>query len=138
MCHAVSGHHYDIGESDGSLSALMPLADVDTEADNLWAQEWVAICYELQTGRSPTPKQKMEVYRAMQHLKQMPKHMRSLDNFVTTVQDKEIHQALLHYTLFGAMGHLLDGQKPFKEEHKDILVCDLIFNTEVVAFSIEN
>ncbi|WP_407965866.1 hypothetical protein [Bartonella sp. C271] len=130
MCHAVSGRHYDIGESDGSLSAFMPLADVDREADNLWAQEWVAICYELQTGRSSIPKQKMEICRAMQQIKQTLKHMRSLGNFVTTVQDKEIHQALLHYTLSGAMGHLLDGQKPFEEEHKDVLACDLIFNTE--------
>ncbi|MCL6230268.1 hypothetical protein [Bartonella bilalgolemii] len=139
LCHAVSGRHYDIEESDGSLSALMPLADVDTEADNLWAQEWVAICYELQTGRSPTPTQKIEIHRAMQQMKQTPKHMRSLGNFVTTVQDKEIHQVLLHYKLSSAMRHLLDGQKPLEEEHKDALAYDLIFNTDIiVAFPIEN
>ncbi|AQX22517.1 MULTISPECIES: hypothetical protein [unclassified Bartonella] len=121
LCHAVSGRHYDIGESDSSLNALMPLADVDTDADNLWAQEWVSICYELQTGLAPTPKQKMEIHRAMQQMKQTPKHMRSLGNFVTTVQDKEIHQALLHYTLSGAMGHLLDGKKPLEEEHNFVV-----------------
>ncbi|ATO56951.1 hypothetical protein [Bartonella sp. 1-1C] len=58
----------------------------------------------------------MEIHRAMQQMKKTLKHMRSLGNFVTTVQDKEIH-----HTLSGAMGHLLDGKKPLEEEHNFVV-----------------
>ncbi|EJF76258.1 transporter [Bartonella alsatica] len=124
LCYAVNGRHYDIGESDSAIGALMPLADIDTEADNLWAQEWIATCYELQTGKAPSPQQKIEIHRAMKQMRQTPKNMRSLGNFVTTVQDKEIRQALMHYTLSGGMGYLLDGQEPL-EENNDFIVYEI-------------
>jgi type IV secretory pathway VirB4 component len=46
----------------------------------------------------------------MRLLRQAPRENRSLTEFVTTVQDDAIRAALNHYTISGAMGHLLDGQ----------------------------
>lgn len=36
---------------------------------------------------------------------------RSLTNFVGTVQDEEIREALNHYTITGALGDLLDAEQ---------------------------
>ncbi|EJF88043.1 hypothetical protein [Bartonella melophagi] len=124
LCHAANGRHYDIGENDSDMGALMPLADIDMEADNLWAQEWISICYELQVEKALTPKQKMEIHRAMQQMKNSPRNMRTLTNFVSTVQDQEIRHALNHYTLSGGMGHLLDGEEPL-DENNDFVVYEI-------------
>jgi type IV secretion/conjugal transfer VirB4 family ATPase len=111
LCAATGGRHYDIG-ADESPTALAPLADIDTDSGLVWAEEWVAICYQLQDqeGRPPSPEQKAEIHRAMRLLRQAPRENRSLTEFVTTVQDTSTRAALNHYTISGAMGHLLDGQ----------------------------
>lgn len=109
LCAATGGQHYDIG-SDDSPIAVAPLADIDTDSGLLWAEEWVSICFELQAGRPPSPQQKAQIHRAMTLLQDSSREFRSLTEFVTTVQDEEIRDALTHYTISGAMGHLLDGQ----------------------------
>ena len=109
LCAATGGRHYDIG-SDDSPVAVAPLTAIDTDSGLLWAEEWVSICFELQAGRAPTPQQKAEIHRAMTLLAGAPRENRSLTEFVTTVQDDDIRAAMNHYTISGAMGHLLDGQ----------------------------
>jgi len=109
LCSATGGLHYDIG-ADDSRVAVAPLADIDSDSAMLWAEEWAAICFELQAGKPPSPHQKGEIHRAMTLLREAPREFRSLTDFVTTVQDDEIRAALNHYTISGAMGHLLDGK----------------------------
>ncbi|MDD4937242.1 MAG: transporter [Acidiphilium sp.] len=121
LCAAMGGSHYDIGSDDRPLT-LAPLADIDTDSGLLWAEDWLAICFQLQngggrdgegkarTGKPPTPQQKAEIHRAMMLLRQAPRQNRSLTEFVTTVQDEEIRASLNHYTISGAAGRLLDGQ----------------------------
>jgi type IV secretion system protein VirB4 len=110
LCTATKGGtHYDIG-ADDSTATFAPLADLDSDSDILWAEEWVAICFELQAQKPPNPHQKGEIHRAMLLLAAAPKEYRSLTDFVTTVQDDEIRAALSHYTISGPMGHLLDGR----------------------------
>ena len=110
LCHATDGTHYDIGSDDHAL-ALFPLADIDSESDALWAEEWIATAFELQAQRPPSPQQKAEIHRAMRLLRDAPRAQRSLTDFVATVQDPEVRDALNHYTISGAMGHLLDGNE---------------------------
>lgn len=110
LCHATGGTHYDIGSDDHPL-ALFPLAEIDTDSDALWAEEWLATAYELQAQRPPSPQQKAEIHRAMRLLRDAPRQQRSLTDFVATVQDSEVRDALNHYTISGAMGHLLDGNQ---------------------------
>lgn len=109
LCAASGGTHYDIG-ADNSRVAVAPLANIDSDSAMLWAEEWIATCFELQAGQSPSPHQKGAIHRAMSLLREAPRGLRSLTHFVTTVQDDDIREALGHYTISGAMGHLLDGE----------------------------
>lgn len=110
LCKATGGVHYDIGNDEAETPALTPLVDIDSEAEALWAEEWIATCFELQAKRSPSPQQKAEIHRAMLQLRESPRNFRSLTDFVATVQDVEVRDALNHYTISGSMGHLLDGK----------------------------
>jgi len=111
LCKATGGSHYDIGADDVGALALFPLADIDADSDMLWAEEWISTAYELQAKKSPSPQQKAEIHRAMRLLREAPREFRSLTDFVSTVQDADIRAALTHYTISGAMGHLLDGKE---------------------------
>lgn len=110
LCKASGGQHYDIGNDESETPALTPLIDIDSESDALWAEEWIATCFELQTRKQPSPHQKAEIHRAMNLLRESPRNFRSLTDYVSTVQDGEVRAALSHYTLNGSMGHLLDGK----------------------------
>lgn len=110
LCKATGGVHYDIGNDEDETPALMPLADIDSASEALWAEEWIATCFQLQSNKAPSPQQKAEIHRAMDLLRQSPREFRSLTDFVVTVQDPEIRDALTHYTISGSMGHLLDGK----------------------------
>ncbi len=110
LCSAVGGQHYDIGSDDVSNVVLCPLAEIDSTSDALWAEEWIAICFELQSGKPLTPNQKGEVHNAIDLVRKTPAS-RSLTDFVAQVQDGEVREALSHYTIKGAMGHLLDGKE---------------------------
>ena len=109
LASATGGTHYDIGADDAAI-AVAPLADIDSDSAALWAEEWIATCFELQANKPPSPHQKAEIHRAMVLLRDAPPEFRSLTDFVSTVQDDEIRAALTHYTISGAMGHLLDGK----------------------------
>ena len=111
LCKATGGTFYDIGSDDEDTPALMPLADIETESAVVWAEEWLATCFELQANHQPSPNQKAEIHRAITLLREAPRAFRSLTDFVTTVQDDEVRAALNHYTITGAMGHLLDGKE---------------------------
>lgn len=114
LCKAVGGHHYDIG-NDEALNAgnliLCPLADLSSEKAILWAQEWIETCCMLQSKDKQqrfTPVQRAAVYRALVNMS-LESEGRSLSDFILSVQDEEVTDAMLHYTEGGAMGHLLDG-----------------------------
>ncbi|MHB1221956.1 MAG: VirB4 family type IV secretion/conjugal transfer ATPase [Gammaproteobacteria bacterium] len=111
LCKATGGIHYDLGNDEVETPALAPLVDIDSESEALWAEEWLATCYELQAKKAPTPQQKSEIHRAITLLREAPREFRSLTDFVTTVQDAEVRNALTHYTISGSMGHLLDGKE---------------------------
>ncbi len=102
--------HYDIGGEHEAVPAFAPLRDIDTPMDLAWAEEWIATLYELQTRVPPGARQKEEIHRAMALLQAAPLDGRSLTHFVATVQDPDLRGALNHYTVSGAVGHLLDGE----------------------------
>ena len=106
-----SGHHYELaGEND--RTGLCPLQFLETQHDAAWAEEWLATCYQLQSrnGVPPTPRQREEIHRAIRLMKES-EHGRSLTDFLATVQDNELRDALKHYTLDGNLGSLLDARR---------------------------
>lgn len=106
---AVGGQHYDIA-SETDHTGLCPLQFLQSDSDVAWAEEWVATLYELQSGRSASPRQKEELHRAVT-LMRSSEFGRSLTDFVATVQDEELRSALTPYTISGQMGELLDAQQ---------------------------
>jgi type IV secretion system protein TrbE len=110
IANAAGGRHYDIA-SDATPN-FAPLSVLESDSDMMWAEEWIANCYELQTGQRPTPTQRQEIHRAMILQRDAStSEFRSLSEFTTTVQDKELRDALNYYTVSGSLGHLLDSHR---------------------------
>lgn len=55
------------------------------------------------------PAHRNAIHTAMQTLAANPPHLRSLTSFYHVVQDREIKEAIQHYSVQGAMGRLLDA-----------------------------
>jgi type IV secretion system protein VirB4 len=104
---ACRGQHYEIA-SDGDL-AFCPLSVLDTDADVAWAEEWVAVCFELQHTVAPTPGERDAIHQAM--LRLQASDNRSLTHFRAEVQSERVREAVEHYTLSGPSGRLLDAEE---------------------------
>lgn len=104
---AAAGQHYDIGGEGASLS-FCPLGKLDTEGDRAWASEWIETLVALQ-GVQITPDHRNAISRQIGLLAQS--RGRSLSDFVSGVQHREIKTALHHYTVDGPMGQLLDAEE---------------------------
>jgi len=105
LCSAAGGDHYAVG---GSELAFAPLQRIDTPEEQTWAQEWIASLMEMQEV-TVTPNHRNAIHNAMQSLAANPEHLRSLSAFYHVVQDREVKEAIQHYTAQGAMGRLLDA-----------------------------
>lgn len=125
LCVATGGNHYNVG-GDGSPS-FCPLSEIDTDADMTWAEEWIATLVNLQQdSKAVPPGYRQAIHATMLQLRSSPSHMRTLTSFVQLVQNTDIKQALRHYTLSGAMGHLLDASN------------DSLAHATFTTFEIEN
>ena len=103
----VGGGYYELGIGGSSLS-FQPLADLDTESEKIWATEWI---YGLLANEKITinPQVKQTVWEAIVAMGELPKHQRTITGLCALVQDNNLRQALLVYTINGAYGHLLDA-----------------------------
>jgi type IV secretion system protein VirB4 len=105
---AVGGDHYEIGGDAGRLLAFCPLAELATDADRAFAAEWTETLVALQ-GVTITPDHRNAISRQITLMSQA--RGRSLSDFVSGVQLREIKDALHHYTVDGPMGQLLDAEQ---------------------------
>lgn len=112
---AVGGVHYRIGsheeergqrEGEGRL-AFCPLADLRTDADRAWASEFIEMLIALQ-GVEVGPEHRNAIARQIALMASSPG--RSLSDFVSGVQLRDIKDGLKHYTIEGPMGHLMDAE----------------------------
>ena len=111
----VNGDHYQIGgdiessaEGEWRALAFCPLAELSTDGDRAWASEWIETLVALQ-GVTITPDYRNAISR---HIRLMAESRgRSLSDFVSGVQMREIKDALHHYTVDGPMGQLLDAEE---------------------------
>lgn len=110
LCSGVGGSHFDIGYelSDGTLPhQFMPLQEIDTTSDFLWATNWIEQCLVLQNVPMDASKRTL-IQEAMTRLRNSPN--RSMSEFVTNLQHREMCEALNFYTIGGEAGKLLDGE----------------------------
>lgn len=106
LCFAAGGDHFNIGNADEL--AFAPLQRIDSEEERAWAEEWIASLMELQQF-TVMPSHRNAIHTAMETLAASPENLRTLTHFYHVVQDREIKEAIQHYTTQGAMGRLLDA-----------------------------
>jgi type IV secretion system protein VirB4 len=110
----LDGDHYQIGgdspSPNGKARALSfcPLAELSTDGDRAFASEWIEMLVALQ-GVTITPDYRNAISRQIGLMEES--RGRSLSDFVSGVQMREIKDALHHYTVDGPMGQLLDAEE---------------------------
>ncbi|MGN7713747.1 conjugal transfer protein TrbE [Agrobacterium radiobacter] len=109
----IDGDHYQIGgdatgEREGRALSFCPLAELSTEGDRAFASEWIEMLVALQ-GVTITPDYRNAISRQVGLMAES--RGRSLSDFVSGVQMREIKDALHHYTVDGPMGQLLDAEE---------------------------
>lgn len=107
LTKAVGGRHFTIASDDDRL-AFCPLQYLDSRADRAWAMEWIVTILKL-NGVDVTPGRQNEIGYAIQSMYESG--ARTLSEFVITIQDESVREALRQYTVDGAMGHLLDAEE---------------------------
>ncbi|MDD5493547.1 MAG: VirB4 family type IV secretion/conjugal transfer ATPase [Dehalococcoidia bacterium] len=118
LAKAIGGKHFNVAADNDKL-AFCPLQFLDTRSDRAWAMEWIDTILAL-NNLETTPEQRNMIGEAIMSLHKSTvknddaKGARinpvTLSDFVTTVQDDSIREAMKQYTVDGAMGHLLDAE----------------------------
>lgn len=103
---AVGGDLYDVGA--GEALSFCPLSRLEDDGDRAWATGWLETLVELQ-GVKVTPEHRNAIARQIELMGTSSR--RSLSDFVSGVQIREIKDALRYYTVDGPMGHLLDAEE---------------------------
>lgn len=101
----VGGDHHDVGA--GGELCFCPLSELGSDGDRAWASEWIEILIALQ-GVKITPDHRNAISRQLNLMARS--EGKSLSDFLSGVQSREIKDALHHYTVDGPMGHLLDAE----------------------------
>lgn len=105
---AAGGDHYEVGAGEGTSLSFCPLAELSTEGDRAWASEWIETLIAMQ-GVAIRPDHRNAISRQIGLM--AAARGRSLSDFVSGVQMREIKDALHHYTVDGPMGQLLDAEE---------------------------
>jgi type IV secretion system protein VirB4 len=95
-------------DGDGADVALQPLADIDHEAERVWAADWIADVASI-SGVAVTPRGREEIWATLTAMAGSPRSQRTLTIFNSLLQDREIAAALEPFTLAGPHGRLLDA-----------------------------
>jgi type IV secretion/conjugal transfer VirB4 family ATPase len=102
---AVGADHYDVGNSN--TLAFAPLSSLEDDTDKAFAAEWLETLIEMQ-GLKVLPEHRNAVTTQIDLMSKSQR--RSLTDFVSGVQNREIKDALQYYTVDGPMGSLLDAE----------------------------
>lgn len=103
---AVGADHYDIGKSD--TLAFAPLSSLEDDTDKAFASEWLETLIELQ-GVKVLPEHRNAITTQIELMSKSQR--RSLTDFVSGVQNRDIKDALQYYTVDGPMGALMDAEE---------------------------
>jgi type IV secretion system protein VirB4 len=116
LAKACGGDHYDILAENSDLN-FCPLANIHLEHERIWASDWIESLVELQHVRV-TPNHRQKIHQALNLLSLSD--FRTMSDFVNTLQDLELREALAPYSLAGSMGRLLDAKSDSLEIEKQI------------------
>lgn len=105
---AMGGEVIDLGGD--AAPHLQPLAQIDREAVAAFAVEWLEGLI-ARSGLSATPALKAALWEAVKALASAPPPQRTLTGLSLMLQDASLKSALNPFTLEGAHGALLDGDR---------------------------
>ncbi len=106
LTKASGGRHFTVAGDSEQLS-FCPLQFLETRNDRAWAMEWIDTILAL-NGLITTPAQRNEIASAILNMHKTGSH--SLTEFASSIQDRDVREALKQYTVEGSMGHLLDAE----------------------------
>lgn len=104
---ASGGQHFEVG-ADGSPLKFAPLTDIDSDAELLWAQDWLEVMLILQKVVI-NPAVRTALTTALRRMRTSPKDKRSLSEFIGNLQDQALRDAISQYTSEGP-SDILDAQ----------------------------
>ncbi|MEG1610318.1 MAG: conjugal transfer protein TrbE, partial [Bilophila sp.] len=107
LTSACGGQHYTIAGDEEELN-FCPLQHLETSGDQAWALDWIDTILAL-NGVQTSPNQRNGISAAL--VSMAATGGRSLSDFVASIQDTSIREALLAYTVDGSMGTLLDAEE---------------------------
>jgi type IV secretion/conjugal transfer VirB4 family ATPase len=103
---AAGGQFYDLGgETDGIN--FCPLSDLSTASDRSWAANYIETLCEM-NNLVITPSVRNRINEAIQKMAAITES-RSLMDFMSVVQDKDVRDSLKDFTALGSNGTLLDA-----------------------------
>ena len=107
LTYAVGGEFHDLGNDELSFQ---PLANIEIVEEKEWAYGWILEILE-QENIKVSPTQKEKIWKALDNLAKTPIEFRTISNFYTSVNDREIKEALIPYKIGGALGKYFDSDK---------------------------
>lgn len=106
------GRFHDIGAhgNAGETTGFQPLAHINEPEELTWATEWL---YDLlrKAGVDLTPEEKNHIAEKLASLATSPVEERTLTVLRARLGDRRLKEALKPFTVGGAFGHLLDGDR---------------------------
>ena len=102
----VGGDYYDLGADDSELS-FQPLGSIHELSERRFASEWL-VDILIQENVNVTPAVKEEIWTALNSLASAPTEERTIFGLTVLLQNEELRQALLPFTISGPHGGMLD------------------------------
>lgn len=107
LAKGCGGQHFTIAGDDEDALNFCPLKFLNTKGDRAWAMDWIDTILQL-NGINTTPAQRNLIGTAIVSMANTGSM--TFTDFVTSIQDEPIREALEQYTISGIMGHLLDAE----------------------------
>ena len=107
LTYAIGGEFHDLGNDELSFQ---PLTNIEIVEEKEWAYGWILEILE-QENVKVSPTQKEKIWKVLDNLAKTPIELRTISNFYTSVNDREIKEALIPYKIGGALGKYFDSDK---------------------------
>ncbi len=107
LTKASGGDHYELGSSDTSFLAFCPLQYIHSSADRAWAATWIEEILKL-NNIEVTIEIRNQIFSTLNNMAENNNY--TMTDFVNLIQNNEVRDALVDYTIKGQMGSIFDAE----------------------------